>query len=293
MAARTYARVLLVAAIGCRPAPVRAPEPPAPVIRVDAPTCVAAEAVRTRVERVLHEHDAERSGLVVDVSVTPGDASADVALRVVRPRGDVGLDRHYALSPADCASAPDLIAIVVDRWLTDFPEWAQPPPPSSSLPSPSRWTDVLATVTVSGIAPPLGVEGQLGALVDRGGDGHRFGLSGVVRTGLPQDAGDGRFRQIALLAGATWRRSIGAWELRAELRGGALRVSGIGFFENDTSWLAWWEVALFGGRAVSFGAIGLELAATAQRDHAVTGDGLVSQDIPLIRLGLSGTFEIR
>jgi hypothetical protein len=180
---------------------------------------------------------------------------------------------------------------VVDRWLSEFPEWAEPPPPPP--PPPSRWTDVLATVAVSGMTPPLGVEGQLGVLVDRGGDGHRFGLSGLVRTGLPLDAGDGRFRQVALLAGATWRRTIGPWELRAELRGGALRVSGIGFFENNTSWLPWWEVALFGGRAVSFGAIGLEIAGTAQRDHAVTGDGLVSQDIPLVRLGLSGTFQIR
>ena len=285
--------MLLVVAIGCRPAPVRAPEPPTPVIRVDAPTCVAGDAVRTGVQRVLHEHHAERSGLVVDVAVTPGDETADVALRVLRPRGDVGLDRHYALSPADCASAPDLIALAVDRWLTAFPEWAEPPPPPPPSPPPSRWTDVHATVTVSGMAPPLGVEGQLGALVDRGGDGHRFGLSGLVRTGLPQDAGDGRFRQIALLAGAAWRLEIGAWELRGEVRGGALRVSGIGFFENDASWLPWWEVALFGGRAVSFGAIGLEVAGTAQRDHAVTGDGLVSEDIPLVRLGLSGTFQIR
>jgi hypothetical protein len=290
MVAVRHALALLVVAVGCRPAPVRAPEPVAPVIQVDAPTCVAGDAVRTAVRRVLREHHAERSGLVVDVAVTPGDETADVALRVLRPRGDVGLDRHYALSPADCASAPDLIALAVDRWLTAFPEWAEPPP---SSPPPSRRTDVLATAAVSGMAPPLGVEGQLGALVDRGGDGHRFGLSGLVRTGLPQDAGDGQFRQIALLAGATWRRAVGAWELRAELRGGALRVSGIGFFENDASWLPWWEVALFGGRAVSFGAIGLEVAGTAQRGHAVTRDGLVSQDIPLVRLGFSGTFQIR
>jgi len=283
--------VLLVVAIGCRPAPARAPDPPALAIRVDAATCVAGDAARTSVQRVLHAHRAERSGLVVDVAVTPGDPAADVALRVLRPGGDVGLDRHYALSPADCASAPDLIALAVDRWLTAFPAWAAPPPPPS--PPTSQRTDVLATVAVSGMAPPLGAEGELGALVDRGGDGHRFGLSGLVRTGLSQDAGDGRFREIALLAGASWRHAIGAWQVRGELRGGALRVSGIGFFENDTSWLPWWEVALFGGRAVSFGAIGLELAGTAQRDHAVTRDGLVSQDIPLVRLGLSVTFQIR
>lgn len=286
--------MLLVVAIGCRPAPARAPEPPAPVIRVDAPTCVAGDAVRAGVERVLHAHHAEQSGLVVEVAVTPGDASADVALRVLGPRGDVGLDRRYALSTADCASAPDLIALAVDRWLTAFPEWAEPPPPPSPpSPPPERWTEVLATAAVAGMAPPVGVEGQFGALVDRGGDGHRLGLSALVRTGLPQDAGDGQFRQISLLVGATWRRTIGDWALRAELRGGALRVNGIGFFENDASWLPRWEVALFGGRAVSFGAIGLEIAGTALRGRAVTRDGLVSEDIPLLRLGFSGTFQIR
>src|SRR5262245_62111802 len=81
MAARRHARVLLVVAIGCRPARVRAREPPAPVIRVDAPTCVAGDAMRTGIQRVLLEHQAERSGLVVDVAVTPGDEAADVGLR--------------------------------------------------------------------------------------------------------------------------------------------------------------------------------------------------------------------
>jgi hypothetical protein len=285
-----YACLLVVVMLGCRAAPVRAPAPPAPVIQVDAPTCVDGEAVRAGIQRVLREHHAEQSELVFEVAVTPGDATADVALRVLRPRGDVGLDRRYALSPADCASAADLIALAVDRWLSAFPEWAEPPAPT---PPQQRWTDVLATVAVSAMAPPLGVEGQVGGLVDRGGDGHRFGLSGLVRTGLPQDAGDGQFRQIALLAGATWRRPIGGWELRAELRAGALRVSGIGFLENDASWLPRWEGALFAGRALSFGAFGLEIAATAQRARAVTRDGLVSEDIPLVRLGLSGTFAIR
>ena len=71
-----------------------------------------------------------------------------------------------------------------------------------------------------------------------------------------------------------------------------LRVSGIGFFENDVSWLPWWEAAFFAGRAVSFGAVGFELAGAAQRDHAVTRDGLVSQAIPMVRLGIAGTLRI-
>ena len=186
-------RVLLVVAIGCRPAPVRAPEPPAPVIRVDATTCVAGDAVRTAVQRVLDEHHAERSGLVVEVAVTPGDETADVALRVLRPRGDVGLDRHYALSPADCESAPDRAR-------------------------------------------------------------HRHGLG----HGAPAR-----------------RRGPGRRARRSRWGRAPVRLS------------------LFGGRAVSFGAIGLEVAGTAQRGRVVTRDGLVSEDIPLVRLGLSGTFQIR
>jgi hypothetical protein len=172
--------------------------------------------------------------------------------------------------------------------LTAFPEWAVPPPPI--VPGPARWLDTLARATINAIAPPVGAEAAVGAIVDYGAAVDRFGGVALVRTGLAQPAGGGRFRELALLAGATWRHRWPSWDLGVELRGGALRVSGIGFAIDDASWVKWWEAAAFVGRRFGPVTVGLEVAATALRDHAVTRDGLVSQNIPLARVGISATF---
>src|SRR5262245_19609914 len=92
---------LLVALAACRAAPVRAPGPVRAQLRADASVCVDAGALDTAVTRVLADHHAELSGLVVDVQPAPTEAGADVTLRVLSHSGDVGLDRRYALSTND------------------------------------------------------------------------------------------------------------------------------------------------------------------------------------------------
>ena len=283
--------IALAAVVACR-AP--APQPPAPrrsAVRVAPVPCLAAHDIEATIDAVFVAHHAEQAGLVVDVGAAPAaGAGVDVALRVMRHDGNVGLDRHYTLADNDCPSAPQLLALGVDRWLTSFPEWAEPPEPPRPLPS--RSFEVAAEATASAIAPPFGVDGELGALVDYGSPSDRFGVSAVVRSSVPQVAGDGMFHLIATLGGATWRHRFAQWETRVELRGGGLRVSGIGFLEDRASWLPWFEVAAFAGRRWAWGTLGLQIAATTLRDHAVTSDGLVSQDIPLARIGISGTFEL-
>jgi hypothetical protein len=288
---RLAVRIVAPAALGA----CLARQPAAPVakrsdVRVSATACLDADAVRAAVVPVLTAHRAEQAGLVIDVVATPApDAGADVQLRVIRRDADVGLDRHYALAANDCPSTPQLLALAVDRWLTSFPEWAEAPEPRPQV---QRWLEVAALVTASAIAPPIGADAELGIVVDLGGRRDRFGISAVGRTGVPQPAGEGQFLQIAALGGASWRHRFAHWETRVELRGGGLRVSGLGFAENHETWVPWGELAVFAGRRWSWGALGCEVAATALRDHAVTADGLVSQDIPLIRVGFSGTFEI-
>lgn len=273
-----------------RPAPVG----PRASVRVAAASCPARQAAEARLARVLADHRAEQSDLFVEVSASPRhDGGSDLHLRVVRENGDVGLDRRYVLAPGDCDSAADLLALSVDRFLSSFPEWAGPAPTVGSIAPPSpRWIELLATSTMSGIVRPLGAEGQIGLLADLGGAGHRFGASALVRASLPQSAGTGQFQQTALLAGAVWRRRWSPWEVRAELRGGAIRVTGSGFDQNDSDWLYWWEGATFAGRGFSWGSLGLEIAASPLRHRAVTRDHLVSEDIPLLRVGLAGSFEL-
>jgi hypothetical protein len=179
-----------------------------------------------------------------------------------------------------------VLALAVDRWLSEFPEWAAPPPPPPA--PPARWNELYASGTVSSMWLPLGVDGQLGASFDRGPRGDRFGGSLLVRASIPQAAGNGRFQQTAFLAGASWRHMRGPWVSRIELRGGGLLVSGIGYAETSSDWLAWWEVAVFGGHTYGWGALGVEIAATALQHRAVTRDGLVSEAIPFLRIGVGG-----
>jgi hypothetical protein len=146
---------------------------------------------------------------------------------------------------------------------------------------------VAVPVAINSLFLPVGIDAHAGALVDYGGARDRFGLTALVRAGVPQAVGNGHFQQTALLAGVAWRHRAGVWALRAELRAGAVRVTGSGFTRDDFDWIPWVEGAVFAGRAVAWGAIGVEVAATGLRDHARIDDGLVSEDIPLLRIGLS------
>jgi hypothetical protein len=281
----------LVAVIGCAHPHASVPAPAPGRISITSPSCIAPGPTDSRLRQVLAEHRADKSGLVVEVGGTASETGTDVTLRVLRSNGDVGLDRRYSLGPADCDSAPQLLALAVDRWLTSFPEWAEPPPPP--VPPPVRWIEIAIPVAANGITPPLGVEAEAGVLVDWGNAANRIGGTALARTGIPQRAGDGKFREVAALAGVAWRHRTGAWETRVELRGGGLRVSGQGFAEDAVDWIPWGEGAVGAGRRFGFGVIGVELAATPIAAHATTKDGLVSEDIPRFRLGISGTFDVR
>jgi hypothetical protein len=165
----------------------RPPSPPRPQVSVASDRCLDRADVETRIAAVLAEHHAERSALHCTVTETAAEP-ARVTLQVVRADGEVGLDRSYTFAPLDCASAPQLLALTVDRWLTSFPEWAEPLP---ARPPPQRSTDVAIDAAVSSMWLPVGVDGELGVRVDRGGHVNRFGGTLVVRASVPQAFGDG------------------------------------------------------------------------------------------------------
>ena len=236
---------------------------------------------------VIVDHDAVHSDLIVEVNAHPGE----LQLVVLRTGGDVGLDRRYPIGPADCDSAAELLALGVDRFLSSFPEWAGPAPPPERMPPspppPPRSTGVSLTAATHALVGPLGADLQLGALVTR----RRLGAGALLRATLPQGAGAGRFQQTSFLGGVAWRQPLGGWELRAELRAGALLVSGLGFDDNRASWLPWWETAITGARRFGWGTAGLEVAGTALRHRAVTSDRVTAEPIPWLRIGVVGTLD--
>lgn len=279
---------VLVACGGARPQP---PVRPASAIVVEARGCLDPAQVETRIRNVLIQHGALPTGLRIEASETPGESGSAVALRVVRPGGELGLDRAYPLARVDCASAPALLALAVDRLLAEFPEWIDPTPPAP--PPPEHTLAIALTGAVNGIWPPLGTDGQLGALADTELGPARVGGSLRIRGSIPQRAGSGRFQQTSILAGASGRIARAAWAFHGEVRAGALRVAGSGFTENSADWLVWWEGAVFGGRRFGWGVLGLELAASPLAHRAVTIDGAVSEAIPRLRVGIAGIFDLQ
>jgi hypothetical protein len=295
-------RVSLVLLAACATTPAPAPRPPPPPVqtpaRIDftATSCIDVAATRARLEQVLAQHRATFADLNVRVDATPSAETTEVRVVVTRRAGDAGLDRSYTLGPSDCASAIDLVALGVDRFLDAFPDWATsaPPPPPVAIATapPSRWFDLTLLGAANAIMAPIGVDAHVGAGLDLGTAQHRGGATLLVRASVPQAAGDGRFQQTAVLAGASYRFLRNGWRLRVEARAGALLVSGMGLDENRSDWLPWWEGAAFVGYGFSWGALGLELAGTALRDKAVTSDGLIEEDIPSFRLGLAAEFGL-
>jgi hypothetical protein len=272
-----------------RPAPPPVPPPPPRAeLRVTSSACPDAPATEAKLMAVLVEHDAVESDLVIEVTAEPGA----LQLMVLRTGGEIGLDRRYPIGPADCSSAADLVALGVDRFLSSFPAWAGPAPrpeaPPPPAPPPPRRVDVAVTSAVHGLWSPIGVDAQLGVSVFRG----RPGASALIRATIPQAAGAGSFQQTTLLAGAGARLRRDAWQVGAELRGGALLVSGVGFDENHSDWLPWWEIAVTGGRRFGWGTVGVEVAATALQHRAVTEDLLTVEDIPALRFGVAGSFGV-
>jgi hypothetical protein len=288
--------VVLVGACATAPPPPPKPPPPPPKVRIDLATtsCLDVPNATARIDALLVKHHATYADMAIRVDATTDADATKLQLRIARQSsGDVGLDRTYSLGPSDCASAGDLIALGIDRFLDAFPDWAGPPPaPKPLAPPPTRWVDVAVMGAANAIFEPIGVDAHLGGAVDFGARRHRFGGAALVRASIPQAVGPGRFQQTAILAGAAYRFRSDPWRIRAEVRGGALLVSGLGLEDNKSDWLPWWEGVVFVGRGFTWGALGIEVAASGLRHQAVTSDGLVSEDIPLLRLGVAGEFGV-
>ena len=257
-------------------------------------TCLDSAAATARLQQVLAARNATYADLIIRVDVTPAADALALHVTVTRASGESGLDRTYSLAPADCASAVDLVALGVDRFLDSFPDWATsaPPRPPVAEIADDRWFEFALRGGANGMFGPLGVDADVGGAIDVGDEKHRFGAGLLVRASVPQAAGDGRFQQTAFLGGASYRFASGPWRLRGEARGGALLVSGMGLDTNRRDWLPWWEGAVFAGRAFGWGALGVEVAASGLQHKAVTSDGLVEEDIPLLRLGFAGELGV-
>lgn len=215
------------------------------------------------------------------------------------------LKRDYTFKPADCASAPELIYLVVDRFLERLP--IKDIPPGNSTPSPLL--EVLAPTALlpnasmngSGISllvagsaqvDPWGLETEIGGTIDWAVERHRLGLGSLIRAAFPHQLAEGHYQETALLFMINWRYLVNHWQTSLELRSGPLIITGYGYEMNHTRVIPWLETVGSLERQVGHGRLGLFIGFAPWPFQAVTEDGLNTQSISRYRLGLRFTVPL-
>jgi hypothetical protein len=282
------------------PPPPQTPSAPPAEAAIDvesAAGCLEAGATSRQLRRTLAAVGASAADLHIAVAARPGGALAIVTgdqthlrMTVARTDGTIGLERQYWLEPADCASAGDLLALTLERFLVAFPLWREPRRPvvAAAPPRGPRDFDLALGAAAHGELAPLGGDLALEAILERGlGSGHRVAAAAGARASAPLALGSGQFQQTAVLVGARWRYRRWPWRPRAGLRAGAVLVSGLGFADDRRRWLPWLEAHAGLGRRLGSVRLAGEIAVAPVAHRAVTADGLFSRDLPAIRVGLA------
>jgi hypothetical protein len=264
--------------------------------------CVDRDEARRRIDAVLRARGATAAAVAVEV--VSSEAGSHVALRVANGAGRVLLERGFELAAGDCAEAPALLAVVIDRLFTGLAaeEWkaaAEPPPVAVRAPVP-RVVDApsppvpfelsLQTAVSAATQPTLG-ELELGLRFDRGG-AWRAGVAVLARQSMPSDLGSAEVEARTLLGGLGVSRAGDRWRAGVELRGGALRLAGDGFDQDRRAWVGWAEGAAsiaWVGRVAS---VGLVAAASPLARRAVTADRMEAVEIPRFRIGVGLSFPL-
>lgn len=214
-----------------------------------------------------------------------------VELTVERSDGTRGLERSYRLARADCASAPELLALALDRFLAEFPIWGVP---ARRREERSRALEVVGGVAAGAALGPSTPAFDLGGALDlEVAPRHMLGAGLTVRASAPLALGSGRYQLTTAAIGGRWRYTgLGAWEPRLEVRGGGVLVLGVGFdADNDRQVLPWFEGVAAVSRRWRGVAFGAWVAVAPVSHRAVTDDGLFSRDIPNVHAGLSAEWR--
>lgn len=263
--------------------------------------CLPPKEARARFEEVIFVLELQREpqaqngeprrtpALRIEVDEEPCADRFCLDFKVASARGEPLLERRYQFSRTDCASARELLAAVLERFLQQLPfeAWTEeapaeplreepPPYPLSPPPPPERGQDTADTVLVSrdrvlftglaiGLAAqsawaPSNGELEVAPTMDLGLEGHRIWFGPVLRIGLPRALGEGRVLEGQALVGLGYVRVLPSWRLRAGLLGGVAIVDGYGFETNNRVGVLPWVEAVLGAE-LRLGAVWIGLQA--------------------------------
>jgi len=258
--------------------------------------CLDGQGIEERLGAVLARHGAA-GHLSVTVADAPAVSGILVTLRAVwSPTGEVVIERRFDLLQGDCPSGVDLVEVVLERFLDEFPleqkiEAARPPPPPEP-PPPETITVTRDVAALAGSAmlsldsrwPAPSADLEMGAALDVGSSSHRLVGSAAIRVGLPHALGGGRYIECLGLLGVGWRWAARGWMLRLEVRSGGLLVAGFDYRDNYRRWLLWLEgqaCILWEWKGILLG----PLVAVSPLWHEVEATG-ERRGLPWLRVGL-------
>jgi hypothetical protein len=259
--------------------------------------CMAIADIKTALAAVLTPRE-ESKYMIVTVVVSPAlDKTLAVLRAIDRETGEILLERTLRIAPEECTDAHRVLKVMLEQFLTGFPieKWREKQakksvevskPPVVVLKTETAPLNWLLLIGIDSRWPTPSGDLELSVGVDAGGKRH--GILGQIafRAGWPQPLGEGRYLETTGLLSLGWRFSPNEkLAVRAELRTGALLVSGIGYEKNYRQWLVMLEAQLSFLWSAGPVRIGPEIALSPlfYKVYTESGD---REDLAWIRVGL-------
>lgn len=216
-------------------------------------------------------------------------------------RSEAVLRRHYQFSTGDCAHAPDVLVIAVQRHFQsiEFVKAGQRRAQFVKFHQPESWADLLRKfrwpfygqwlpqATLYSAWAPTGGEVDLGIGYGYGGDRNRIEFSGYGRLAWPRPIDRGQVYQATVLAGVRWRHQVQRWAPTVEVRAGAMALVGTGYVVNHTGFAPWVEAVVGLDRAVGPVVIGVKVGIAALQHRMLTTPSDLADKTSLVRVGIN------
>jgi hypothetical protein len=210
------------------------------------------------------------------------------------------IERKYELFPEDCASSIDLLAAVLERFVSTLPldKWTiEKAAPKAVVAVNAAKQSLVYDIGMSLNAHLalflIGGGAELGLFGAVGGERHQFYATLSLRSSFPVRLGVGSFIGLSPLLGLGWRFAYGHLRITAGIAGGPILFAGFNYPSNKKTWLPWVEVVNGYSWNIGLFSLGPFLAIAFMRHQVATANQVSSMTFPNVRLGLAFSFTLR
>ena len=202
--------------------------------------CIDGPKLEGQITQLLIDFAPDRSdtkNLTARIAISLSSDNLSASIKLTDTSGRTALARRYQLHKNDCPDVPDLLSLVLQEFLREFPEnpWQAPQEVKDSPTGSARDTNVHLRLGLSLLSQinPSGVKFESNAHLQGAifeGLDWQIGLH--IRAGMPQPVSDGSYQRLEFLLGAGF--SLQGWQTLWDIQilGGGYILSGQSFSEN-------------------------------------------------------------